>query len=273
MSINRRTPPITKRVQKIIHRIHPEGRRFLLAFLILYAGIVGVLAMWEGIPRWLVLTVGLIGGALLILLLFFFRNPRRTIPYGEDLVLAPADGTIVAIERIEETEVLKKEAWKISIFMAPWTPHVNRVPISGTVRYVRYHPGRYVVAWHPKSSELNERNTVAIERVDGEWIVIRQIAGFIARRIKCYLRPGQTVTCGQELGFIKFGSRVDIFLPIYAELLVEVEDHVRAGETVIAQLPLQAERSSGNSAFKPSAIGPQELTSSVHKPAPEPASC
>ncbi len=202
-----------------------------------------MLAIWEGIPRWLVLTVGLIGGALLILLLFFFRNPRRTIPYGDDLVLAPADGTIVAIERIEEPEVLQKEAWKISIFMAPWTPHVNRVPVSGTVRYVRYHPGRYVVAWHPKSSELNERNTVAIERADGEWIVIRQIAGFIARRIKCYLHPGQSVTCGQELGFIKFGSRVDIFLPLHAELLVEVEDRVRAGETVIAQLPVAQNQS------------------------------
>ncbi len=166
----------------------------------------------------------------------FFRNPVRFTPSIASAVIAPADGTIVAIEPTVETEYFQDERLKISIYMSALNVHVNRAPISGNVIYNRYHPGQYLVAFHPKASELNERNTVVLERTDGQQILVRQIAGLLARRIRYFLRVHQTVKAGDELGFIKFGSRCDVFLPLDAQVKVYLDQKVTGGESVLAEL-------------------------------------
>ncbi len=166
----------------------------------------------------------------------FFRHPRREIHLpANNLVYAPADGKVVVIEEAEETEYFKDKRLQISIFMSPMNVHVNRNPISGTVNYLKYHPGRYLVAWHPKSSTENERTTVVIDNGEAE-ILLRQIAGAMAKRIKTYLQVGQEVVQGSEMGFIKFGSRVDVFLPLDAQVEVKIGDKVKGNKTVVARL-------------------------------------
>lgn len=166
----------------------------------------------------------------------FFRHPRREIHLPDNnLVYAPADGKVVVIEEAEETEYFKDMRLQISIFMSPMNVHVNRNPISGTVNYLKYHPGRYLVAWHPKSSTENERTTVVIDNGEAE-ILLRQIAGAMAKRIKTYPQVGQEVEQGSEMGFIKFGSRVDVFLPLDAQVAVSIGDKVKGNKTVIARL-------------------------------------
>jgi len=167
---------------------------------------------------------------------WFFRNPERAIPIATNQVISPADGKIVAIERVRENEYFKDDRLKVSIYMSALNVHVNRIPLTGTVRYVKYHAGKYLVAFHPKSSELNERSTIVIADADDNQILVRQIAGFLARRIVTYSQIEQAVTVGEELGFIKFGSRCDIFLPVDTKVLVDLDEHVCGGETVIAQL-------------------------------------
>lgn len=172
------------------------------------------------------------------LILQFFRNPQRTIAAAdENLVYAPADGKIVVIEEAEEPEYFKTKRLQVSIFMSPTNVHVNRNPVSGIVKYVKYHPGKYLVAWHPKSSTENERTTVVIDNGEAE-ILLRQIAGAVARRIKNYLKKGDEVLQGGEMGFIKFGSRVDLFLPLDAHIQVSIGDKVKGNVTVIAKLDL-----------------------------------
>jgi phosphatidylserine decarboxylase len=166
----------------------------------------------------------------------FFRNPMRYPPSSEGCIISPADGTVVAIEKIYESEYFHEERMKISIFMSVVSVHLNRVPINGKVIFYRYHPGKYLMAFHPKSSELNERNTTVIETDKGERILIRQIAGILARRICYYLREGQDVIAGQELGFIKFGSRCDVFLPLDATINVTINQKVKGSETILAKL-------------------------------------
>lgn len=168
----------------------------------------------------------------------FFRNPIRRTPDSDTAIIAPADGTIVAIEPTDETEYFHDQRLKISIYMSALNVHLNRAPISGKVVYNRYHPGLYLVAFHPKSSELNERNTVVLERKDGQPVLVRQIAGLLARRIRYYLQVGQSVRAGDELGFIKFGSRCDVFLPLNAQVQVHLEDKVKGGETILAEIKL-----------------------------------
>jgi phosphatidylserine decarboxylase len=177
-------------------------------------------------------------GSALILGFFtqFFRNPARVTPTLKNSIIAPADGTIVAIEPASESEYFHDERLKISIYMSAFNVHVNRIPCDGQVVYSRYHPGKYLVAFHPKASELNERNTVVIERADGQRMLIRQIAGLMARRICYYLKDGQTVQAGDELGFIKFGSRCDVFLPLNAQVKIHLEQRVTGGETVLAEV-------------------------------------
>lgn len=166
----------------------------------------------------------------------FFRHPRREIHLPDNnLIYAPADGKVVVIEEAEEPEYFKDKRLQVSIFMSPMNVHVNRNPISGTVNYLKYHPGRYLVAWHPKSSTENERTTVVIGNDDAE-ILLRQIAGAMAKRIKTYLQVGQEVEQGEEMGFIKFGSRVDVFLPLDAQLEVRIGEKVKGNKTVIARL-------------------------------------
>lgn len=169
-------------------------------------------------------------------ILQFFRHPSRKTSINERFVIAPADGKVVVIEETEETEILKDKRIQVSIFMSPINVHVNRYPVSGKVIFCKYHPGLYLVAWHPKSSTENERTTVVIENSSKTPVLMRQIAGAVARRIVCYSKEGDVATQGGEMGFIKFGSRVDVFLPLNAKMKVLLNQKVTGGETVLAEL-------------------------------------
>ncbi len=177
----------------------------------------------------------LLYGIFFALILNFFRNPVRYIPeYDDTLIYAPADGKIVVIEEVEETEFFKDRRKMISIFMNPLNVHCNRYPISGKVIYSQYHPGKYLVAWHPKASTDNERHTLVIESPDRTQILLRQIAGALAKRIVCYAKVGDTFKQGEDLGFIKFGSRVDVYLPLDSNVKVEMNQKVSGNVNVIA---------------------------------------
>lgn len=217
--------------------IHKEGRTLLFVLLIILVGL-----------NWLVeylfpqaefvqqLTIG-ISVVFYLIILQFFRSPVFTVTKNEKLVLAPADGKVVVIEETEESEYLKVRCKQISIFMSPINVHVNRMPVGGTVSYFKYHPGKYLVAWHPKSSTENERTTVVAKMKNGTEVLFRQIAGALARRIKCYVKEGGVLEQGQEFGFIKFGSRVDIYLPMTSVIKVAVGDVTQGGRTIIGELP------------------------------------
>ncbi|MCJ8211761.1 phosphatidylserine decarboxylase family protein [Mucilaginibacter sp. RS28] len=174
---------------------------------------------------------------LFLIILQFFRSPIFKINQDETKVLCPADGKVVVIEETEEGEVLKDKRIQISVFMSPVNVHVNRNPISGVVKYFKYHPGKYLVAWHPKSSTENERTTIVIENSAGQDVLFRQIAGAMARRIVWYVKEGDQVEQGGQFGFIKFGSRVDIFLPLGSKVNVNLGEVVKGGRTVLAELP------------------------------------
>ena len=179
----------------------------------------------------------------IVLLLFwffivaFFREPRRVKIHDSSLVFSPCDGRVVVTEVVVEDEYLKKEMLQISIFMSITNVHMNWVPVGGIVEYFKYHPGRFLVAWHPKSSTENERTTTVVKTPTGEKILFRQIAGLIARRIVSYMKVGQPVDQNSVCGFIKFGSRVDVLIPKDSELLVEIGDPVIGSQTPIARLP------------------------------------
>jgi len=175
-------------------------------------------------------------GVLFLLVLQFFRNPSFEVVKNDNKVLAPADGKVVVIEETEETEYLKERRVQISIFMSPVNVHVNRMPVEGVISYYKYHPGKYLVAWHPKSSTENERTTIVAKMKNDTEVLFRQIAGAVARRIKCYVTEGQHMEQGQEFGFIKFGSRVDVFLPLGTKINVKAGDTTRGGRTVLAEL-------------------------------------
>ena len=173
---------------------------------------------------------------LFVLVVQFFRLPSRVLTTSASQVIAPADGTVVVIEETDEGEYFKARRRQISIFMSPLNVHVNLNPVSGIVRYFKYYPGKYLVAWHPKSSTENERTTVVIESASGVQVLMRQIAGAVARRIIWYVKEGQPVEQGQEMGFIRFGSRVDVFLPLDADIKVNIGDRTKGGVTVLADL-------------------------------------
>ena len=214
-------------------RIHPEGRRMLALLFVGLSLIVGLVA-WKA-PAQLPI-VAIAAGLFFLTILQFFRNPRRMVPEEADhLVYAPADGKVVVIEEAYEPEYFRAKRLQVSIFMSPVNVHVNRNPVSGLVKYNKYHPGKYLVAWHPKSSTENERTTVVIDTGETE-ILLRQIAGALAKRIKNYLEEGQQVVQGEDFGFIKFGSRVDLFLPLGTRLRVEIGQKVKGNKTVIAEL-------------------------------------
>jgi phosphatidylserine decarboxylase len=211
--------------------IHREGRPTLALAALVGAGLNLLVA--RAAPRWLPLTLGLAVGTWGFFAQFF-RHPPRRIPQDETLILSPADGTIVAVERVYESEYFQRECLKISIYMSALNVHLNRIPIRGQVVYTRYHRGRYLVAFHPKASELNERSTVVLKDAVGRAVLVRQIAGLLARRIVPYLRAGQSVEAGDELGFIKFGSRCDVFIDD-CDVLVALGQRVRGGETPLAR--------------------------------------
>lgn len=173
---------------------------------------------------------------LLATVLQFFRHPKRNISLNDTAVIAPADGKVVVIEQTEEPEYFKDKRIQISIFMSPINVHVNRYPVGGKVKYAKYHKGKYLVAWHPKSSTENERTTIVVENKNQIPVLFRQIAGALARRIKYYCKEGDTAVQGSEFGFIKFGSRVDIFLPLNAKVNAKLNDITKGGETIIAYL-------------------------------------
>lgn len=216
-------------------RIHHEGRRILFQFL-LGLGIINALVMWLSKLAWLENIVLIISIIIYALVLQFFRNPKRSMQAEPYQVIAPADGKIVAIEEIEESEYFKKKMLQISIFMSPLNVHVNRFPVSGLIKYAQYHAGAYLVAWHPKSSTLNERTATVIETESGAEIMYKQIAGALARRIISYAKQGGKAKQGEDCGFIRFGSRVDLVLPLDANVLVKVGDKARGGEQIIAEL-------------------------------------
>lgn len=213
-------------------RIHPEGYP-TLAVTATALSILNILAA-RLLPQPARRGLLIVSGVLFGLVAQFFRDPHRVIPAHENSVIAPADGTIVAIEPVVESEYFADERLKISIYMSVLNVHLNRVPIDGKVAYRRYHPGKYLVAFHPKASELNERNTVVIETDTGELLLVRQIAGLLARRITCYPAVGQMVKAGDELGFIKFGSRCDVFLPLNSKVRVGLQQKIKGGETILA---------------------------------------
>lgn len=216
--------------------IHKEGYKILgFSFLILLALNIAVNIFWSDIEllRWAFLICSFM---LYVFLLFFFRLPARYLEADPGLIYAPADGKVVVIEETFEKEYFKDMRLQVSIFMSPFNMHSNRYPVAGKVKYVCYHPGQNMVAWHPKSSELNERSTIVIETGNGTEILVRQIAGAVARRIVTYSKENQEVLQGSELGFIKFGSRVDIFLPVGTEVEVPILQQVKANKTVIARI-------------------------------------
>ncbi|MDX1477966.1 MAG: phosphatidylserine decarboxylase family protein [Saprospiraceae bacterium] len=215
-------------------RIHKEGRG-----LIFGTGFAALFVLFVIVPRVSPAIGVLITAVMLIIyafLLWFFRNPRRAIPEPDPrIVYAPADGRVVAIEQVVEDEILNGPGLQISIFMSPLDVHVNRVPVNGVIAYYKYHPGKYLVAWHPKSSTENERNTFQLATPFGA-IVIRQIAGAVARRIVSYPRQGDSVTQGEDLGFIKFGSRCDLIVPLDFEVAVAIGQRVVGNRTVMGRL-------------------------------------
>ncbi len=183
--------------------------------------------------KWIVYILSFL---LFVIIVQFFRNPKFVITTSENHILCPADGKVVVIEEADETEFLKDRRIQLSVFMSPVNVHVNRNPISGVVKYFKYHPGKYLVAWHPKSSTENERTTVVTENSHGVQILFRQIAGALARRIVWYVKQGDVVEQGQQFGFIKFGSRVDLFLPLGTKINVELNQVVKGGRTILAEL-------------------------------------
>jgi phosphatidylserine decarboxylase len=216
--------------------LHKEGRKIILTSSILL--LLLTLLAYRLVDFYPILVAIIWLGFLVffLLILWFFRVPVRENQPKDGIVYAPADGKVVVIEKTTENEYLNDERVQVSIFMSPLNVHINYYPFSGTVRYQKYHPGKYLVAWHPKSSKENERTTVALKDRKGEEIVIRQIAGAVARRIVCYAKKNDKAVQGEEFGFIKFGSRVDLFLPPDSEILVNLGDKTKGKITPIARL-------------------------------------
>lgn len=215
-------------------KFHKEGIPSLILTLIVI-GIINLLTHYFFPERILVLWFGyLLSAFLLITILQFFRNPTRSISIEDNHIIAPADGKVVVIEEVVETEYFNDKRLQISIFMSPINVHINRYPINGLVKYSKYHPGLFLVAWHPKSSTENERTTIVVEHKNGQKVLFRQIAGALARRIVNYAKEGDKAVQGDEFGFIKFGSRVDLLLPTNVKVKVNLQQTVRGRETVIA---------------------------------------
>ena len=217
--------------------IHKEGRTLLFVLLVILFGLNWLLSYL--MPEQLLLQQVAVGISLAIYLLIlqFFRSPVFEVKKNEKQVLAPADGKVVVIEEADEPEYLNGRRIQVSIFMSPVNVHVNRMPAGGQISYFKYHPGKYLVAWHPKSSTENERTSIVVRMANGTEILFRQIAGALARRIKWYVKEGDALEQGEEFGFIKFGSRVDLFLPIGTLVTAKVGDVTKGGRTVIAELP------------------------------------
>lgn len=216
--------------------LHKEATGTIIVALIASAILLGATYYFAPDSIFLTTTAWVLSAFLIIIVLQFFRKPTRKTPINPQHIIAPADGKVVVIEEVEETEYFKDKRIQVSIFMSPINVHINFNPISGIVSYFKYHPGKYLVAWHPKSSTENERSTIVTKHANGTEILFRQVAGALARRLCWYVDKGSEVKQGEEFGFIKFGSRVDVFLPTTAKILVKIGDKPVGGETVIAEL-------------------------------------
>lgn len=215
-------------------KFHKEGIPSLLITICVVA-IINFLTLYFLSNYPIIIYLGyLLSAFLLIVIIQFFRNPSRGVIINDNHIIAPADGKVVVIEEVTETEYLKEKRIQVSIFMSPTNVHINRYPISGIVKYVKYHPGLFLVAWHPKSSTDNECTTIVVEHKNGQSILFRQIAGALARRIVNYAKEGDNAVQGDEFGFIKFGSRVDLLLPLSVKINIALDQSVRGRETVIA---------------------------------------
>lgn len=214
-------------------KFHKEGAKIIL---ITCAVVVAIVLLTDSlIPNfWVLKTIQVISLLFLILVLQFFRNPKRYTQINDNQIIAPVDGKVVVIEEVYEGEYFKDKRLMVSIFMSPINVHVTRYAMNGVIKYSKYHPGKYLVAWHPKASEENERTTVVIENTTFGEILYRQIAGALARRIVNYAKEGMQVIQGEDAGFIKFGSRVDLYLPIGTEINVKLNQKAVGGITVIA---------------------------------------
>jgi phosphatidylserine decarboxylase len=216
--------------------IHREGHPLLYSvFFILLAINILLIYFKDNSPSIIIVSI-VFSLVLMILLLQFFRSPSRDFIQGEKLIVAPADGKVVAVEETFEPEYYKDKRIQVSIFMSPFDVHINWYPVSGKIKYLCYHSGKYLIAWHPKASTLNERTTIVIEK-ENKSILLRQIAGALAKRIVYYPHEGDMVKQSSELGFIKFGSRVDVFLPLGTKINVKVNDKTKGGVTIIGEWP------------------------------------
>ncbi len=216
--------------------IHKEGRGLLSVLIILLLALNLVLSHYFPEQSTMLYIVAGVSFIFFILVLQFFRSPSITVPVNPSHILAPADGKVVVVEKTVEKEYFKDERIQISIFMSPIDVHVNRSPVKGAVKLFKYHPGKYLVAWHPKSSTENERTTMVLALDNGGEILVRQIAGALARRIKYYITAGERLQQGEEFGFIKFGSRLDVFLPPGSKINVKTGMKTKAGVTVLAEI-------------------------------------
>ncbi|AXT56286.1 phosphatidylserine decarboxylase family protein [Aquimarina sp. AD1] len=213
---------------------HKEGYKIISVAIVLFLGINAASYVSIQIDEWII-AIFSVTLVFLILILQFFRNPKRHTDVNDNTVVAPVDGKVVVIEEVFEKEYFKENRLQVSIFMSPINVHVTRHPINGEVKFSKYHPGKYLVAWHPKASEENERTTVVVKNNFIE-VLYRQIAGALAKRIVNYAEEGEKVAQGSDSGFIKFGSRVDVYLPVGTEVNVTLNQKVRGGESIIANV-------------------------------------
>jgi len=214
-------------------KIHKEGHKVIRNFLLFLIGL-NVMVFILDADRHVMWSVSSASVLLMLLVIRFFRVPNRNMLENENSILCPADGKIVAIEETSEDEYFKDKRIQISIFMSIWNVHVNWHPIEGSIKYYKYHPGKYLLAKHPKSSLENERATVVVEKNKGQAVMVRQIAGAVARRIVTYASFDKAIRQAEQLGIIKFGSRVDIFLPLNTKLNIKLKDKVKAQESILA---------------------------------------
>ncbi|MGB3063452.1 phosphatidylserine decarboxylase family protein [Sphingobacterium thalpophilum] len=215
-------------------KFHKEGYT-TLAIAVLFIFIINAVADYYDASDYVKWFIYALSAFLFITVVQFFRSPKKVVVPQDDIILCPADGKVVVIEETEETEYFHDKRIQVSIFMSPVNVHVNRNPISGLVTFFKYHPGKFLVAWHPKSSTDNERTTVVVKDKAGREVLFRQIAGALARRIVWYVKEKDEVVQGSEFGFIKFGSRVDLFLPLGTKIDVNIGDKVVGGKTIIGK--------------------------------------
>jgi phosphatidylserine decarboxylase len=216
--------------------LHKEGHVLITTIVTTLVIMNGVVCYLTDGMLFVTIPLMIVSMAAIAFTLWFFRNPPRVLIPDDKIIYAPADGKLVVIEETQESEFFNDRRIQVSIFMSPLNVHVNRYPVSGNVVYSKYHKGQYLVAWHPKSSTHNERTTVVVEKSNGVKILMRQIAGAVARRIVCYAKEGDKATQGADMGFIKFGSRVDLFLPLNTKINVQLNQTILGNKTIIGYL-------------------------------------